>query len=78
MITIGEETGSLDDMLTKVAEFYEAEVDAALESLTSALEPILIVFLGGVVGFIVVAMFLPLVKLIDGLSGSGAGKGDGE
>ena len=75
MITIGEETGSLDAMLGKVADFYEAEVDAALESLTSAIEPLLIVFLGGVVGFIVVAMFLPLVKLIDGLSGSG--KGDG-
>ncbi len=68
MISVGEETGSLDAMLAKVADFYEAEVDAALESLTSALEPLLIVFLGGVVGFIVVAMFMPLVKLIEGLS----------
>ncbi|MHB9134004.1 MAG: type II secretion system F family protein [Armatimonadota bacterium] len=68
MITIGEETGALDAMLAKVADFYEAEVDAALESLTSALEPILIVGLGGVVGFIVVAMFLPLVQIINGLS----------
>jgi len=68
MISIGEETGSLDAMLAKVADFYEAEVDAALESLTSALEPVLIVFLGGVVGFIVVAMFLPLVQIINGLS----------
>jgi type IV pilus assembly protein PilC len=68
MISVGEETGSLDAMLAKVADFYEAEVDAALESLTAALEPVLIVFLGGVVGFIVVAMFLPLVKLIEGLS----------
>ncbi|HEY3415271.1 MAG TPA: type II secretion system F family protein [Armatimonadota bacterium] len=70
MITIGEETGSLDAMLSKVADFYESEVDAALESLTAALEPMLIVFLGGVVGFIVVAMFMPLVKLINGLSDS--------
>jgi len=76
MITIGEETGSLDAMLGKVADFYEAEVDAALESLTSAIEPLLIVFLGGVVGFIVVAMFLPLVKLIDGISSNGKGDSD--
>jgi type IV pilus assembly protein PilC len=68
MISIGEETGSLDAMLAKVADFYESEADAAIESLTSALEPVLIVFLGGVVGFIVVAMFLPLVKIIETLS----------
>jgi type IV pilus assembly protein PilC len=68
MITIGEETGQLDQMLEKVADFYEAEVDAALESLTAALEPVLIVFLGLVVGFIVVAMFLPLISIISELS----------
>ncbi|MEI6519835.1 MAG: type II secretion system F family protein [bacterium] len=68
MIAIGEETGTLDSMLEKVADFYESEVEAAMESLTSAIEPLLIIFLGGVVGFIVVAMFMPLVKLIDGLS----------
>ncbi len=68
MIAIGEETGALDAMLAKVADFYESEVDAALESLTAALEPVLIVFLGGVVGFIVVAMFMPLVKIIESLS----------
>jgi len=71
MITIGEETGSIDDMLSKVADFYEAEVDAQLDSLTAALEPLLIVFLGGIVGFIVIAMFMPIVSLIDGLSGTG-------
>ena len=70
MIGIGEETGSLDAMLSKVADFYEAEVDALLESLTAALEPVLIVFLGGVVGFIVVAMFMPLVQIIQKLSSS--------
>ena len=68
MISIGEETGQLDTMLTKVADFYEGEVDAALESLTAALEPLLIVFLGGVVGFIVIAMFLPLIGIIGELS----------
>jgi type IV pilus assembly protein PilC len=69
MITIGEETGQLDSMLSKVADFYESEVDAALESLTAALEPVLIVFLGVVVGFIVVSMFLPLIAIIGELSG---------
>lgn len=68
MITIGEETGQLDQMLEKVADFYEAEVDAALESLTAALEPVLIVGLGIIVGFIVVSMFLPLIAIISELS----------
>lgn len=68
MITIGEETGQLDAMLTKVADFYEAEVDARLESLTAALEPVLIIFLGVVVGFIVISMFLPLISIISQLS----------
>lgn len=70
MITIGEESGSLDPMLAKVADFYEGEVDAAIESLTSAIEPVLIVTLGVVVGFIVIALFLPLVAIIQNLSGS--------
>lgn len=74
MISIGEESGALDQMLTKVAEFYEGEVEAALESLTSAIEPVMIVLLGGCVGFIVIAMFLPLVALINGLSGGGSDK----
>ncbi len=68
MITIGEETGQLDSMLEKVADFYESEVDAALESLTSALEPLMIVSLGFVVGFIVISMFLPLIAIIQNLS----------
>jgi len=72
MISIGEETGALDSMLTKVAEFYEDEVDAALESLTAALEPILIVFLGAIVGFIVIAMFMPLMAIITSMSGPDA------
>jgi type IV pilus assembly protein PilC len=69
MISIGEESGALDQMLSKIADFYEQEVDSALQSLTAAIEPVMIVFLGGAVGFIVIAMFLPLVSLIQGLSG---------
>ncbi|MBI2844422.1 MAG: type II secretion system F family protein [Armatimonadetes bacterium] len=72
MISIGEESGSLDPMLAKVADFYEAEVDAALQGLTSAIEPLLIVFMGGAVGFIVIAMFLPLVAVVQSLTGGGA------
>lgn len=77
MISIGEESGALDAMLTKVAEFYESEVDAALESLTAAIEPVMIVFLGGCVGFIVVAMFMPMVSIIQNLSGGGDDGGGG-
>ncbi|MCC6403627.1 MAG: type II secretion system F family protein [Fimbriimonadaceae bacterium] len=72
MIGVGEESGSLDFMLQKIADFYENEVEATLASLTAALEPVLIVFLGFIVGFIVIAMFLPLIKVIEGLS-SGEG-----
>jgi len=68
MITIGEETGSLDQMLSKVADFYEGEVDATLQSLTAALEPLMIVMLGGIVGFIVISMFLPLIHAVSSLS----------
>ena len=63
MITVGETTGALDNMLTKIADFYDDEVDVAVEALTSMLEPMLMVFLGVVVGFIVVAMYLPIFKL---------------
>ncbi len=68
MIGVGEESGSLDFMLQKIADFYEAEVEATLQSLTAALEPIIIVLLGGMVGFIVYAMFAPLLKVITSLS----------
>ena len=69
MISIGEESGALDQMLSKIAEFYEGEVESALQSLTSAIEPVMIVFLGVVVGFIVIAMFMPLISVIQNLSG---------
>lgn len=68
MIGVGEESGSLDFMLQKIADFYESEVEAALASLTAAIEPIMIVTLGFVVGFIVISMFLPLVDVIAKLS----------
>jgi type IV pilus assembly protein PilC len=63
MINVGEETGALDAMLSKVADFYEEEVDTAVEGMTSIIEPILIVFLGVTLGFIVVAMFMPMFEL---------------
>ena len=63
MTQIGEESGALDNMLSKVAEFYEREVDDAVGALTSLLEPVIIVFLGVVIGGLVVAMYLPIFKL---------------
>jgi|UniRef100_A0A7V3VTF1 type IV pilus assembly protein PilC len=63
MIAIGEASGGLDDMLNKVADFYDAEVDQAVENLTNALEPIIMVVLGGVVGFLVISMYLPIFQL---------------
>ncbi|MBD3278296.1 MAG: type II secretion system F family protein [Candidatus Aegiribacteria sp.] len=64
MIAVGEETGGIDTMLTKIADFYEEEVDTAVAGLTSTLEPIMIVILGGIVGGIVIAMYLPIFDLI--------------
>ena len=65
MIGVGEETGALDAMLTKIAEFYEDEVAAALKMLTSILEPVMIMFVGGMVGFIVISMYLPMFQVYD-------------
>ncbi|MGO9642256.1 MAG: type II secretion system F family protein [Candidatus Acidiferrales bacterium] len=70
MIGVGEQTGAMDAMLQKIADFYEDEVDAAVKDLLSALEPIMIVVLGTVVGGIVISMYLPLFTLIGKLSGS--------
>lgn len=64
MIAVGESTGALDSMLSKIADFYDDEVDNAVNNLTAMMEPMLMVFLGGSVGFIVVAMYLPIFKLI--------------
>ena len=63
MVAIGEESGALDQMLRKVAEFYEEEVDAAVASLASLMEPVIMVFLGGLIGGLVIAMYLPIFKL---------------
>ncbi|MEX2196432.1 MAG: type II secretion system F family protein [Thermoleophilaceae bacterium] len=65
MIGVGEETGALDAMLTKIAEFYEDEVAAALKMLTSILEPVMIMFVGAMVGFIVISMYLPMFQVYD-------------
>ena len=65
MVSVGEETGQLEQMLGKIADFYEAEVDAKVKALTSLIEPIMIIFVGGVVGFIVISMYLPIFSLYD-------------
>jgi len=63
MVAIGEEAGTLDEMLTKVADFYEEEVDRTVDGLTSLIEPIMIVVIGGIIGVIIVAMYLPIFKI---------------
>jgi type IV pilus assembly protein PilC len=67
MIAVGEETGALDTMLTKIADFYEDQVEAAVKQLTSILEPVMIVVVGAIVGFIVISMYLPLFKVYDSI-----------
>ncbi|MEN8374168.1 MAG: type II secretion system F family protein [Gemmatimonadota bacterium] len=69
MINVGEQTGGLDEMLTKIADFYDEEVDAAVEALLSAMEPIMIVVLGTVVGGMIVAMYLPIFDMINAVQG---------
>lgn len=69
MVAVGEETGNLDSMLGKIADFYDTEVEYMLASLTSMLEPIMIVGMGGVVGFIVISVFMPLYQLIGSFQG---------
>jgi type IV pilus assembly protein PilC len=68
MVDVGEETGDLDSMLYKIADIYDAEVNVVVESLLSLLEPIMIVFLGLVIGGIVIALFMPLIGMLEGLS----------
>lgn len=65
MLAIGEETGEMDSMLSKVAEFYEDEVTTTIKSFTALIEPIMIVFVGGIVGSILVAMYLPMFSVYD-------------
>jgi type IV pilus assembly protein PilC len=71
MIKVGEETGELDKMLIKIADNYDEEVDSAVAAMMALMEPALIIFMGGAVGFIVIALFMPLIKIIDELGKGG-------
>ena len=67
MVAVGEETGSMEAMLTKVADFYDDQVDAAVGALTSMLEPVMLVGMGGSVGAILIAMYLPIFTIADSI-----------
>ena len=69
MVEVGEETGKLPEMLEKIANTFDEEVDNAVSALTSLIEPLMIVGLAGIVGTIVIALFLPLTKIIEKMSG---------
>ena len=71
MVKIGEETGELEKMLSKIADFYEDEVDTAIQSLTSIIEPLMIIAVGAMVGVIIIAMYLPMFKMLKLVSNSG-------
>ena len=77
MVDVGEQTGALPEMLMKIADNYDDEVDNAVAAMTSLLEPIMIVFLAVIVGSIVIALFLPLIDLMNRV-GDVSGKGDKE
>ena len=78
MVDVGEQTGALPEMLLRIADNYEEEVDNSVAAMTSLLEPIMIVALAVIVGSIVIAMFLPLIAMITNLSGAGGGGGSGD
>jgi type IV pilus assembly protein PilC len=78
MVDVGEQTGALPEMLLKIADTYDEEVDNAVSAMTSLLEPIMIIFLAVIVGSIVIAMFLPLIAMITQMSGGGGSGGGGE
>ncbi|HCK79473.1 MAG TPA: type II secretion system F family protein, partial [Actinobacteria bacterium] len=65
MMAVGEDTGALDEMLHKIAEFYDQEVEATTESLTALIEPLMIAFLGGIVGAMIIALYMPIFKIFD-------------
>jgi type IV pilus assembly protein PilC len=67
MIAVGEATGAMDSMLSKIADFYDEEVDAAVDALTSLMEPFMMVFLGGTIGAILMAMYLPIFKIAENI-----------
>jgi type IV pilus assembly protein PilC len=78
MVDVGEQTGAMPEMLLKIADNYDEEVDNAVAAMTSLLEPIMIVFLAVIVGSIVIAMFLPLIAMISNMSGEGDSNKPGE
>ena len=65
MMSVGEDTGQMDEMLHKISEFYDQEVEATTEALTSLIEPLMIAFLGGIVGAMIIAMYMPIFKVFD-------------
>jgi len=65
MMAVGEDTGALDEMLEKIAEFYDQEVEATTDALTSIIEPLMIAVLGGIVGFMVIALYMPIFSIFD-------------
>jgi len=65
MMSVGEDTGALDQMLHKISEFYDQEVEATTEALTALIEPLMIAFLGGIIGAMIVALYMPIFKLMD-------------
>ena len=73
MVSVGEQTGALDTMLAKIADFYEEEVDQAVDTLTTLIEPIMMIFLGGAVGTMLAAMYLPIFKIAGAVEGEGEG-----
>ena len=78
MVDVGEQTGALPEMLMRIADDYDEQVDNAVAAMTSLLEPIMIIFLAVIVGSIVIAMFLPLIAMITNLSGEGGDSGGGK
>jgi type IV pilus assembly protein PilC len=69
MINVGESVGALDTMLAKIADFYDGEVDQAVENLTAMIEPLMMVFLGGMIGGLVIAMYLPIFSMAGAVGG---------
>ena len=67
MVGVGEETGALDAMLSKIADFYDSEVEAAVKALTSIMEPVMIILVGGIVGVIVISMYMPLFTVYNSI-----------
>jgi type IV pilus assembly protein PilC len=78
MVDVGEQTGALPEMLMKIADNFDEEVDNAVAAMTSLLEPIMIVFLAVIVGSIVIALFLPLITLMESVGDTGGGSGGGD